>query len=60
MITQEQFEVFEDIRDSGITNMFNVRRVCELSGGVLDWEDCMEIIKNYSELKNKFMPEGKP
>ena len=47
-ITKEQFEVYEKVRSSGVTNMFNISLVCELS--CLDRETVMEIIKKYGEL----------
>jgi len=51
-ITEEQFEAYEDVRQSGVTNMFDVRTVGELSG--LEKEDIMTIMKNYGELKEKY------
>ena len=51
-ITEEQFEAYEDVRQSGVTNMFDVRTVGELSG--LEKEDIMTIMKSYSELKEKY------
>ena len=51
-ITEEQFEAYEDVRESGVTNMFDVRTVSELSG--LDREEIMTIMKGYSELKEKY------
>jgi len=53
MITKEDFMNYEEVRESGTTNMFNVRMVCMLSG--LEKEEVKEIIKNYSELKKKYM-----
>ena len=51
-ITEEQFEAYEDVRESGVTNMFDVRTVSELSG--LDREEIMTIMKGYSKLKEKY------
>ena len=51
-ITQEQFEAYEDVRESGVTNMFDVKTVGELSG--LDKEQIMTIMKSYGELKEKY------
>ena len=51
-ITQEQFEAYEDVRVSGITNMFDVKTVGQLSG--LEKEEIMSIMKNYGELKDKY------
>ena len=51
-ITKEQFEAYVDVQMSGITNMFDVRTVGELSG--LEKEEIMEIMKNYGTLKDKY------
>jgi hypothetical protein len=51
-ITEEQFEAYVDVQESGVTNMFDVRTVSELSG--LDREEIMTIMKGYSELKEKY------
>ena len=51
-ITKEQFEAYVDVQMSGVTNMFNVKLVGELSG--LEKEEIMEIMKNYGTLKNKY------
>ena len=51
-ITQEQFEAYVDVQESGVTNMFDVRTVSDLSG--LDKEQIMKIMKNYGELKEKY------
>jgi len=51
-ITQEQFEAYVDVQESGVTNMFDVKTVGELSG--LDKEQIMTIMKSYSELKEKY------
>ena len=51
-ITQEQFEAYEDVRESGVTNMFDVKTVGELSG--LEKEEIMTIMQSYGELKEKY------
>ena len=51
-ITQKQFESYEDVRESGVTNMFDVKTVGQLSG--LEKEQIMEIMTNYGELKDKY------
>tara|TARA_R100000951_G_scaffold73590_2_gene61952 strand:+ start:46 stop:216 length:171 start_codon:yes stop_codon:yes gene_type:complete len=51
-ITQEQFEAYVDVQESGVTNMFDVRTVSDLSG--LDKQEIMTIMKSYSELKEKY------
>lgn len=52
-ITKEQFEAYENVRQSGLTNMFDVRNVIKLSG--LTKEEIIIIMKQYSELKEKYM-----
>ena len=51
-ITKEQFEAYVDVQMSGVTNMWNVKLVGELSG--LEEEKIMEIMKNYGTLKDKY------
>ena len=52
-ITEEQFLAYEEIRQSGITNMFDTKAVCALSG--LSKEVVLEIMKQYDELSLKHM-----
>lgn len=54
-ITKEQFDAYEDVRQSGATNMFAVNTVAELSG--LEKETILEIMKNYGSLKAKYQPD---
>ena len=54
MITKKQFQTYLGIRDSGITNMFDVKKVVELSEGILTREDCIFIMKSFNELWNKY------
>ncbi len=54
VITKKQFQTYLEIRDSGITNMFDVRKVVELSSGTLTKEDCIFIMKNFNELWDKY------
>ena len=51
-ITKEQFEAYVDVQESGVTNMFDVKTVGELSG--LEKEVIMTIMKSYGELKEKY------
>lgn len=51
-ISPEDFEAYEDVRQSGVTNMFDVRTVMELSG--LSRDMVMKIMKNYSEAKKVY------
>ena len=54
MITKKQFQIYLEIRDSGATNMFDIRKVVELSGEILKREDCIFIMKNFNELWDKY------
>ena len=49
-ITKEQFQAYEDVRVSGLTNMWDTKYVSELSDGVLSSGDALEIIKQYGSL----------
>tara|TARA_R110001632_G_scaffold219194_1_gene348630 strand:- start:383 stop:553 length:171 start_codon:yes stop_codon:yes gene_type:complete len=51
-ISREQFEAYVDVQESGVTNMFDVKTVGQLSG--LEREEIMTIMKGYSELKEKY------
>ena len=51
-ITKENFEAYVDVQMSGVTNMFDVRTVGELSG--LEKEQIMTIMQSYGELKDKY------
>jgi len=53
MITKEEFLAYEEVRESGKTNMFMVNIVEILSG--LPREKIFEIMKNYGDLKEKYM-----
>tara|TARA_R100000773_G_scaffold23513_1_gene20669 strand:+ start:10366 stop:10629 length:264 start_codon:yes stop_codon:yes gene_type:complete len=50
-ITTEQFNKYEAVRESGLTNMFNVRLVSNLSG--LTNAQIFYIMKNYKALKDQ-------
>ena len=51
-ITQEQFEAYVDVQESGVTNMFDVRTVGQLSG--LEKEEIMKIMTDYGTLREKY------
>jgi hypothetical protein len=51
-ITQDQFDSYESVRESGVTNMFNVAVVSDYSG--LNRQEIMTIMKNYSTLQEKY------
>lgn len=54
LITRNEFATYEQIRQSGATNMFDVNKVVELSDGVLDRDACLFIMKNYQDLCEEF------
>jgi len=51
-ITKEQFEAYVNVQESGVTNMFDIRTVGQLSG--LEKQQIMTIMQNYIELKDKY------
>ena len=51
-ITQEEFDAYEEVRQSGITNMFNVSVVSDYSG--LSRDKIITIISNYNTLAQKY------
>ena len=51
-ITQEQFDAYVEVQESGITNMFNVSVVSDYSG--LSRDKIMTIMKNYSDLQKEY------
>jgi len=51
-ITKEEFEAYVLIQKSGVTNMFAVNTVCELSG--LEREKVFDIMKNYKKYQEKY------
>lgn len=57
MITKEDFMEYENVRLSGVTNMFDVREVEDLAG--LTKEQCIDIMQNYSKYYEQFMPKVK-
>jgi len=54
-ITKEEFDAYEAVRESGVTNMFLISRVSDLSG--LDKEIIKAIMKNYGKLIEKYPSE---
>jgi hypothetical protein len=52
MITKQKFNQYEAVRQSGVTNMFDLKTVEALSG--LTKEEIIEIMKNYPQLQEQF------
>ena len=51
-ITQEDFEAYEDVRESGVTNMFNTAVVSDYSG--LSRDKIVSIMQNYGALNDRY------
>lgn len=48
--TKEQFKEYVDIRDSGITNMYNVKFITAYSTTGLNTRICLYIMEHFMEL----------
>ena len=63
MITKKQFQTYLEIRDSGVTNMFNTKAVIKyakkFSRVKLERKDCLEIMANFSKLKYQYVDSAK-
>tara|TARA_R100000781_G_scaffold26563_1_gene19665 strand:- start:357 stop:530 length:174 start_codon:yes stop_codon:yes gene_type:complete len=51
-ITQEDFDAYEDVRQSGVTNMFNTAVVSDYSG--LSRDKIVSIMQNYGALHERY------
>ena len=51
-IVKEQFEAYTDIQESGITNMYSINDVMELTG--LTKEEIRYIMNHYEELQKEY------
>ena len=51
-ITQEDFQAYEDVRESGVTNMFAISVVSDYSG--LNKDKIVSIMQNYGALHEKY------
>ena len=52
-ISKEDFEDYERVRSSGVTNMFDFTTVISLSNN-LTREKCRAIMRNYEELRKEY------
>ena len=52
--TKEQYEEYVRIRDSGITNMFDVNFIVSISETGLNKDICVYIMHNFTELANEY------
>jgi hypothetical protein len=57
MVNKREFLAFENVRLSGVTNMWDSRIVCELAD--LDKETYLDIVENYGEYLRKYIKEVK-
>ena len=57
-ITKSEFDAYEKVRQSGVTNMFDTTTVSALSG--LTREEIMEIMSKYTEYKEAFYGSEDP
>ena len=55
--TKEQFEEYVSIRDSGITNMFDIRFITGYSITGLDKPICLYIMQHFEELAEEYEVE---
>jgi hypothetical protein len=55
MVDKKDFLAYEDVRVSGVTNMFDVKTVQQLSG--LDRETILDIMDNYGVYKEKYFTD---
>ena len=51
-ITQEDFQAYENVRESGVTNMFNTSVVSDYSG--LSKDKIVSIMQNYGALHERY------
>lgn len=52
-ITRRDFKDYQDVQYSGITNMFDIKKVIKLSKN-LTREKCIAIMENYEELMKEY------
>lgn len=55
--TKEQFEEYVEIRDSGVTNMFDIRYICSISDTGLTRENCLYIMQEFEALAEEYEVE---
>lgn len=56
--TKEQFEDYVFIQRSGVTNMWAINIVCQLSATGLTTDICLYIMKHYKELEEEYGRES--
>jgi len=53
IMTEDKFRQYQSVRESGMTNMFDVKQVVNLSDD-LTREEVFDIMKNYSKYTKEF------
>ena len=52
--TKEQFDEYVKIRNSGVTNMFDVKFICSISNTGLTKEICLYIMQHFGDLLEEY------
>lgn len=52
--TKDQFVEYVAIRDSGVTNMMNIRYISDISITGLDRNTCLYVMEHFSELAKEY------
>lgn len=52
--TEEQFEEYVSIRDSGVTNMYDIRYIESVSDTGLNKPICIYIVQHFVELAEEY------
>ena len=52
--TKEQFKEYVAIRDSGVTNMFDITFITDVSVTGLDRSTCLYIMSNFKSLADEY------
>lgn len=52
--TKEQFKEYVNIRDSGVTNMWDIKFLIKLSDTGLDKPTCMYIMRHFGDLAKEY------
>jgi len=53
-ITEDQFSAFEEVKASGITNMYDIRKITELTEDFLNKKQVLTIMDSYDKLDKKY------
>jgi len=56
-ITEDKFEQYQSVRNSGMTNMFDVKQVINLSDD-LTREEVLNIMSNYATYEKQYQKGG--